>query len=304
MPGPDPGPVELGGPWSHRMVAANGARFHVAVLGDGPLVVLLHGFPQFWWAWRHQLVALAEAGYRAVAMDLRGYGGSDKPPRGYDPFTLCADVSGVIRSLGARDAAVVGHGLGGLVAWTLPVLQPAQVRRVAVVSAPHPRRMRAAVRDPKQLLAGRHVASFQLPLAPERHLTRDDGALVERLITAWSAPGFPDAEAAARYRAAIQVTGVAHCAMEFYRWGVRSLPRPDGIRYARTMKPPVRVPVLQVHGALDPAIHVRTAEGSGAFVDGAYRLHLVERSGHFPHEEQPEETTRELLAFLAEDGPA
>jgi pimeloyl-ACP methyl ester carboxylesterase len=284
------------------MVAANGARFHVATLGDGPLVVLLHGFPQFWWAWRHQLVALAEAGYRAVAMDLRGYGGSDKPPRGYDPFTLCADVSGVIRSLGTRDAAVVGHGLGGLVAWTLPVLQPAQVRRIAVLSAPHPRRMRAALRDPKQLLAGRHVASFQLPLAPERHLTRDDGALVERLITAWSAPGWPDAEAAERYRAAIRVTGVAHCAMEFYRWGVRSLPRPDGIRYARTMKAPLRVPVLQLHGEQDSAIHVRTAAGSGAFVEGPYRLHLIAGSGHFPHEEQAAETNRELIGFLAEDG--
>jgi pimeloyl-ACP methyl ester carboxylesterase len=301
MAGPDAGPVEIGGPWAHRMVAANGARFHVATLGGGPLVVLLHGFPQFWWAWRHQVVALAEAGYRAVAMDLRGYGGSDKPPRGYDPFTLCADVSGVIRSLGARDAAVVGHGLGGLVAWTLPVLQPAQVRRVAVISAPHPRRMRRAARDLKQLYAGRHIASFQLPLAPERHLTQDDGALVERLIAAWSAPGWPDAEAAARYRAAIQVTGVAHCAMEFYRWGVRSLPRPDGIRYARAMKAPVTVPVLQLHGAQDAAIHVRTADGSGAYVQASYRLQLMEQSGHFPHEEDPAGTTRALLDFLAED---
>ena len=88
------------GPWEHRFVAANGARFHVAEQGQGPLVLLLHGFPQFWWAWRHQMGALAEAGYRACAMDLRGYGASDKPPRGYDTRTSSADVASVIRSLG------------------------------------------------------------------------------------------------------------------------------------------------------------------------------------------------------------
>ena len=95
------------------MVAANGARFHVAVAGEGPLVLLLHGFPTFWWTWRHQLPALAAAGHRVAAMDLRGFGASDKPPRGYDPRTLAEDVSGVIRSLGDRDAVVVGQGLGG-----------------------------------------------------------------------------------------------------------------------------------------------------------------------------------------------
>ena len=77
--------VRLDGPWTHRDVAANGARFHIAEMGDGPLVLLLHGFPQFWWTWRHQLTALADAGFRAVAMDLRGVGGSDRTPRGYDP---------------------------------------------------------------------------------------------------------------------------------------------------------------------------------------------------------------------------
>jgi len=79
----DASSVLIDGPWEHKFVSANGARFHVAELGEGPLVVLLHGFPQFWWAWRDQLTALAEAGYRAAAIDLRGFGASDKPPRGY-----------------------------------------------------------------------------------------------------------------------------------------------------------------------------------------------------------------------------
>lgn len=109
---------------SHRDVAANGARFHIAELGEGPLVLLLHGFPQFWWTWRHQLTALADAGFRAVAMDLRGVGGSDRTPRGYDPANLALDVTGVIRSLGEPDAALVGHDLGGYLAWTAAVMRP------------------------------------------------------------------------------------------------------------------------------------------------------------------------------------
>ena len=120
-----------------RFVAANGARFHVVEAhspasraGSAPVVVLLHGFPHDWWSWRHQLTPLAEAGYRAIAMDLRGYGDSDKTPRGYDPMTLAADVAGTIRSLGARDAVVVGLGWGGYVAWTVAAGTPRRRTRV------------------------------------------------------------------------------------------------------------------------------------------------------------------------------
>jgi pimeloyl-ACP methyl ester carboxylesterase len=152
----------------HRDVAANGARFHIAELGDGPLVLLLHGFPQFWWTWRHQLVALADAGFRAVAMDLRGVGGSDRTPRGYDPANLALDVTGVIRSLGEPDAALVGHDLGGYLAWTAAAMRPKLVRRLAVASMPHPRRWRSAMlRDVKQTRAGSHIWGFQRPWIPE-----------------------------------------------------------------------------------------------------------------------------------------
>ncbi|MDQ2624503.1 MAG: alpha/beta hydrolase, partial [Actinomycetota bacterium] len=106
--------VLVEGPWRHEFVPANGSRFHVAVAGpddrETPLVVLLHGFPQCWWAWRHQIPALGAAGYRVAAMDLRGTGASDKPPLGYDAVTLARDVAGVIRSLGSQRAVVVGHG--------------------------------------------------------------------------------------------------------------------------------------------------------------------------------------------------
>src|SRR5258705_4807032 len=108
----DESAVLIDGPWTHRFVSANGSRFHVVEAGTGPLVLFLHGFPEFWWAWRHQLPVVAAAGYRAVAMDLRGYGASDKTPRGYDPVTVSADVSGGIRSLRATHAVVGRHRLG------------------------------------------------------------------------------------------------------------------------------------------------------------------------------------------------
>ena len=171
--------------------------------GDGPLDLLLHGFPQFWWAWRYQIPALADAGYRAAAMDLRGFGASDKPPRGYDPRTLAEDAAGVIRSLGERDAVVVGQGLGGLVAWTLSVVHPRQVRRLVAVSMPHPRRLRRAhLTDARQVRASRHVLGYQRPVLPERGLVADDGQQVADMLQAWSGPGSPDADTEARYRQA------------------------------------------------------------------------------------------------------
>jgi len=146
MPAPDPSVIRIDGPWRHLDVHANGIRFHVVeALPDGqggavppvepatsrPLVMLLHGFGSFWWSWRHQLRGLT--GARLVAVDLRGYGGSDKPPRGYDLITAAADAAGLIRALGEANAVVVGHGWGGLVAWTLGVFYPKVAGRLAVV---------------------------------------------------------------------------------------------------------------------------------------------------------------------------
>lgn len=299
----DASAVLLEGPWRHHFVAANAARFHVAEHAPGgragrgaPLVLLLHGFPQMWWAWRHQLPALAAAGYRAVAMDLRGCGASDKPPQGYDVPTLTRDVAGVIRSLGAQEAVVVGHGVGGTVAWSMPGFQPEVTRAVAALSALHPVRMHAGSVARAMLLrsSGRHLAFFQLPSLPERAMAHGD--LVPRVLTEWGAPGWLTPDVVRTYRAAAQVPFAAHSAMEILRWLVRSTPRVDGQRYLARMRSPVRVPVLQVHGTSDRGLPVGVASwGNGA----PYRFETVPASGHFLPEEAPEVTTRLLLDWLA-----
>jgi len=304
MPTPDDSVVRVAGPWTHRDVSANGALFHVAEQGEGPLVLLLHGFPEFWWAWRHQMQSLADAGYRAAAVDLRGYGASDKPPRGYDPFTLSRDVAGLVRSLGERDAALVGHGWGGFLGWTAAALHPKVVRRLVVVSMPHPRRLRASLlTEWRQLRASAYALGFQTPVLPERALTRHEGAAVERLLNAWAGPGWPDAETARCYRAAMCIPGVAHCALEYHRWAIRSIPRPDGVRFTRRMRTPVRIPVLHLHGALDGSLRPSSARGSGRYVEAPYRWRLLDGVGHFPHEENPGRFDEEVLGWLADEEP-
>jgi pimeloyl-ACP methyl ester carboxylesterase len=308
--GPDPSSVRLPGPWTHRAVSANGIRLHVAECdGGGPLVVLLHGFPEFWWAWRHQLSGLAVRGHRTVAVDLRGYGDSDKPPRGYDLWTLAGDIAGLIRALGEPRAHVVGHDWGGLIAWTLTALHPRLVRSVAALGAAHPLALRRAIlREPRgqgRAIAG-HAAEFQLPRRPERMLKADDGARVEDLLRAWSGPTWPTtsdfADAAARYRRGIQVPGVVHSALEYHRWALRSQFRAEGPRFAAAVARLPTVPVLQLHGADDPCVLASTAAASARWAGAEHRMHLLPATGHFPHEERPAETTELLADLLARAG--
>lgn len=300
--GVDDSCVLIDGPWTHRFVAANGTRFHVVEAGAGPLVLFLHGFPEFWWAWHKVLPAVAGAGYRAVAVDLRGYGASDKPPRGYDGYTLAADAAGLIRALGERSAALVGAGYGGMMAWTAAAFHPRLVRRLVVVGAAHPLRMRAAVVvDPRgQLAAAAPVLRFQIPRF-EHTLTRDDAALVGEFVHRWSGPDWAGTAECADYQAkcrqAMQIPQAAFCALEAYRWAFRSVLRLRGYRFVKLMQQPLVTPTLQLHGELDLAVLPRTALGSGRYVIAGYEWRLLDRVGHFPHVESPELVVSEVLRW-------
>lgn len=304
----DPGrSVEIPGPWTHRHVAANGTRFHVveaapppADLPGAPLVLLLHGFPHFWWAWRAQLPALATAGFRAVAMDLRGYGGSDKTPNGYDPVTLARDVSGVVKALGERSAVVVGHGWGGYVAWATATLHPREVSALGVVSAPHPTAMLRGLRRHPHCPALRHVLAMQVPLHPERRLADPGGDFVRNHLTAWASPssGYPGDEVVATYRDTISDWPSPHCALEYHRWLVRSRVRADGRAFDQAMRAAVGLPVLAVRGADDPALPPGAFEATRSHVGGPLTDQQVPGAGHFVPEETPEAFTDLLLDWL------
>jgi pimeloyl-ACP methyl ester carboxylesterase len=275
----------------------------VVELGTGPLVLLLHGFPEFWWAWRHQLPALAATGLRAVAVDLRGYGDSDKPPRGYDLWTLSGDVAGLIRALGERQADLVGHDWGGVLSWCTAALHPRVVRSVTVLAAAHPRAMgQALLLDPAQRAAARYLAEFQAPWLPERRLTRDDAMLVEHILRAGAGPrwcGSPEfTEVARRYRDAMRIPAAAHCALEYYRWVGRSQFRFDGRRLSRAVNRTARVPVLQVQGAEDPYVLEPTARRSVQWAGNSYRYEVLPGVGHFVPQEAPEQTTALITEFL------
>lgn len=306
--------IEVPGPWQHRYVAANGARFHVAEArpaGDGsdgprPLVLLLHGFPEFWWTWRDQLPALAARGYRAVAMDLRGYGGSDKPPRGYDPITLAGDVAGVVKALGERRAVVVGHGWGGYVGWAAAALHPREVTALCAVSAPHPRDMLSALRSPAGRRAVAHVLAAQVPFLPERRISRPSSSYVADHLRSWSGPtaAFPGEEAIGRYDAALRLWPASHCALEYHRWLFRSRLRADGRHFDAVMAPPVAVPVCVVDGDEDRVLSRRLRRRSWSRVAGALQEHTLPGVGHFPHEEDPTGFTTVLLEWLEGLPPA
>lgn len=258
-------------------------------------MVFLHGFPQFWWAWRHQLPALAARGYHAVAIDLRGYGGSDKPPRGYDTFTLAADVDGVVRSLGLTRAVFVGHSWGGWISWAMPTLAPYTTRAIAVLGTAHPLRTLTVAGHPRNAVGLRRTLYFQTPMLPERSIARGD--LVRQVLSEWSVHPL-DPDAVDRYVEAMALPSAAHCAMEYYRWAFRSRVRQDGRRFVDAMRRTIRVPVLQLHGTADPHIPPAHARGSDRWVSGPLTWAAVAGAGHFLAEEAPTEVNDALLRWL------
>lgn len=293
----DPASLLVAGPWEHQFVSANGSRFHVATAGDddADLVLLLHSFPQTWYAWREQIPALAAAGWRVAAMDLRGFGSSDKPPRGHDTRSLVADVSGVIRSLGASNAVVIGHGYGGQVAWAMPAFAPTVTRAIGVVSAPHPRALRRPGIVPWHTL--RSLAYAQLPSAPERRLRRE---WVRQLVRGWAAPGWtPDPRALDLYVNAMRQPAAAHHVLEQARWQVRSTRRPSGQAVVSALGDPVPVPVLSLHGEADRCLPPSTRDGDADYVAESLTASVIPGAGHWLPEEASEAVTEAILAFLA-----
>src|SRR3954452_372571 len=320
MAPPDPSVVRIDGPWRHLEVHANGIRFHVVEADwkdggtgpnvaaktppgtDRPLVILLHGFGSFWWSWRHQLRGLT--GARVVAVDLRGYGGSDKPPRGYDGWTLAGDTAGLVRALGHETATLVGHADGGLVCWATSVLHPRVVAAIAVVSSPHPVALRASAftRRDQGLALLPSMLRYRRPFCPERSLTRHGAAGLEAVVKSRSGSKWlaseDFSESIVHLRRAIQIPSAAHSALEYQRWAVRSQLRAEGRRFMRSMKRPMAVPVLHMRGDADPYVLADPVHRTQRFAPQG-RYVSISGAGHFAHEEDPDQVNDQLTRFLA-----
>ncbi len=286
----------------HHTVTAGGLRFHVAESGpeDGPPVLLLHGFPECWYSWRRQLPALAAAGFRAMAPDLRGYNLSDKPSHvaDYAPKKLCADVVALSNALGYKRLDVVGHDWGGAVAWLTASFPETRhvVRRLLVCNAPHP----ALFVDQlslSQLRRSWYMLLFQLPHLPEWLLSHDDYAYLRKIFAHTQAlrQKVTDADFA-MYKAALQQPGALTATINYYRAALRQNP----LTFAKQVEP-VAAETLLIWGEQDVALGRELTEGLGKLVP---RLHVEYLpAGHFVHLERPDEVNRLLVEYLSRPLP-
>ena len=289
----------VNGPWEHQMVAANARRFHVAMTGpkEGPVVILLHGIPQFWWSMRHQLVALGQAGYRAVAMDLRGCGASDKPPDGYSLPVLARDVASVARALGVSKVTVVGHGLGGMVAWTMLSQQAVALDGIAAISAIHP-----GTRLPARKLLVSPRALLQtglLWIGPVLLPASKRYQLIKKVMESWSEQtDWLQGDTWDLYQSVMAIPNASKKSVRLLRWVLRPSWSGPRRRFMAECRVRATVPVLHMQGQMDRLIK-GSAVPEPKLGGPDYQLKNLTGVGHFPPEEAPEEVNQMLLDWLA-----
>jgi epoxide hydrolase 4 len=277
-------------------IPTNGITLHVMAAGpaEGPLVVLLHGFPEFWYGWRRQIPALAAAGYRVLVPDQRGYNRSDKP-RGLSAYRsnhMAADIVGLLDALGRERAAIVGHDWGALVGWLLALEYPERVARLAILNVPHPKVLAYNLRhNMRQRIRSLYAAFFQLPGLPERMLRAGNWRALGETMRRSACPGsFTDADLR-RYRAAWARPGAITAMLNWYRAALR---RPAH----QPADPRVRVPVLMIWGARDQALGREMAPQSIALCDDG-RLHVFDDATHWVQHDAADRVNALLPDFLA-----
>jgi pimeloyl-ACP methyl ester carboxylesterase len=286
---------KLAVPAESMFVSVDGQRLHVVVAGpeDGPLAILLHGFPECWYSWRKQIPALAQAGYRVVAPDQRGYNLSDKP-RGvhhYQLDRLTADIMGLLHALGQERAMVVAHDWGGAAAWRLAMDYPNVVEKLVVMNAPHPVAFaRELARGWSQRFRSWYMLFFQIPWLPETLLTLSPLATARLFFrgTAVREGAFSDNDLEVM-AAALAQPGAMQSMVHWYRAALRYPPA------RRTQV--IDAPTLLIWGEDDVALGKSLTYGLERWVSNL-TVHYVPRCGHWVQNEAPEETNGRLLAFL------
>ena len=274
-----------------------GVKIHYATAGTGDkLVVLLHGFPEFWYSWRHQIVALSED-YTVVAPDLRGFNLSDKPQNvaDYDIDKVVDDVTGLINHFGRKNAAVIGHDWGASVAWTLAMKHPEYLWKLGALQVPPPATLRKNM-SLSQLLASWYMFFFQIPKLPEWFLSRSDFEALEKGLRNSTVRKnvFSDTEIA-EYKKAWREPFALTAMLNYYRANFyrRFLSKTDDL-------PKIKVPTLFIYGEQDGAVLRETVAGVGEAIDAPFEEFFIPSSGHWVQQEEAETVTQILKEFLAE----
>ncbi|MCX6217415.1 alpha/beta hydrolase [Spirosoma sp.] len=281
---------------THTFVETNNAspvRLHVVQAGpdDGPLIILLHGFPEFWYGWKQQIDALAEAGYCVWAPDQRGYNLSAKP-KGIDAYgldTLVADVIGLIDASGRQKAVVVGHDWGAAVAWWTAVSHPERVERLVALNVPHPVVMKNyASRHIGQMMRSWYIGFFQLPWLPEAVSSAGNWSMFVRTLLGSSRPGTFRRADLQQYKAAWSQPGAVTAMINWYRASLRKPP-------ARRPSVRVTVPTLLIWGTRDKFLKQQMAQPSIDLCDNG-RLVFLENASHWVQHEEAERVNELILS--------
>lgn len=280
--------------WQHGYIQTNGVRLHYVTEGEGPLIVLLHGFPEFWYSWRYQLPVLARD-HRVVALDLRGYNDSDKPSQvaAYRMDELVADVIGVAQGLGYDRFTLVGHDWGGAIAWNLADRHPEYLDNLIVLNLPHPARLLAGLRTPQQLIKSWYIFFFQLPWLPELALQWANYRAVELAFSAMAidkkafSPSDLDA-----FKQAAAKRGAVPAMLNYYR----SIFSPGQLtRKWRVLE----MPTLMIWGENDAALGKELTYGTEQYVRDL-QIKYIPNCSHWVQQERPDLVNRYICDFLAE----
>lgn len=280
---------------AQRFIAIDGVTLHVRCVGAGDPVILLHGFPEHWRSWQHQLPALAGAGFEAWAPDLRGYNLSGRPLErsAYTLERLTADVAGLVHATGHPRAHIVGHDWGGVIAWAFAATYPDLTHRLAICNAPHPGLYPRTLRSPDQFVRSWYVSLFLVPGLAERLLSAFDFRPLRRMFTRGPAtPGTFTAADVAAYVDAMRPPGALTAALEYYRANA-------GLRTATSRTwPMVQAETLVIWGERDPALSLVQLEHLDT-VARHVRVHRLPGVSHWVQNEAPAEVNRLLVEFLA-----
>ena len=277
----------------HRYALVNGVRLHYVERGSGPLVLLLHGFPDFWGGWRHQIKALSNAGFRVVAPDLRGYNLSSKP-RGIGAYSLeklIGDVVALIRYLGEEKAVVVGHDWGGVIAWHLAMQNPQVVSKLIVLNAPHPAAFARELRTWRQMRKSSYALFFQLPILPERMIRARDFAVVRHIfrLDAVNRRAFSRRDIEETVAALAQPRALT-CALNYYR-ALRYRPR-QAFEARR-----IETPTLLIWGEQDRYLGVQLTQNLRHWIPNL-QLQLLPDANHWVHRDQAQRVNQSMIDFL------